>query len=185
MADREVDFLLVGGGMASAACAAALREEGADGSILMVGREADPPYERPPLSKEYLAGKTDRDAALWKPAGWWESQGVELATRVSVMKLDAGERVARLSTKEEVSFDKALLATGANVRRLRVDGSDLDGIHYLRELRDSDALRERIAPGTHMAIVGAGWIGSEVAASARQLGAEVTAKFTRAAPEAA
>src|SRR3954471_8246390 len=170
MADREVDFLLIGGGVASASCAAALREEGADGSILMVGREADPPYERPPLSKEYLAGKADRDAALWKPADWFASNDVELATSVSVMKLDADARVARLSTKEEVSFGKALLATGANVRRLRVDGSDLDGIHYLRAFGNADAIRADAEAAERVVLIGGSYIACELAATLTDLG---------------
>jgi 3-phenylpropionate/trans-cinnamate dioxygenase ferredoxin reductase subunit len=132
VADRHVDFLLIGGGVAAASCARTLRAEGAEGSIAVVCREKDPPYERPPLSKSYLAGSSGREDALFLPATWWEENSVELLTRVSVMKLDLGERVARLSSKEEVSFGSALIATGANVRRLRVDGSDLDGIHYLR-----------------------------------------------------
>ena len=172
MADREVDFLLVGGGVAAASCAAALREEGADGSILVVGREADPPYERPPLSKDYLAGKLDRDAALWKPADWWEQNDVELATRTSVMKLDPDERVAKLSTKQEVRFDKALLATGANVRRLRVDGSDLDGIHYLRAFGNADAIRADAGESGRVVLVGGSYIACELAATLTDMGHE-------------
>ena len=170
MADRDVDYLLVGGGVAAASCAAALREEGADGSILMVGREADPPYERPPLSKQYLAGKLDRDGALWKPSDWWEQNGVELATRTSVMKLDPEERVARLSTKQEVRFDKALLATGANVRRLRVDGSDLDGIHYLRAFGNADAIREDAGESGRVVLIGGSYIACELAATLTEMG---------------
>jgi len=170
MADREVDFLLIGGGAAGAGCAKALREEGADGSILLVGREADPPYERPPLSKEYLAGKADRDAATIVDAGWWEENDVELATRVSVMKLDPEARTAKLSTKEEVAFGKALLATGANVRRLRVDGSDLDGIHYLRAFGNADAIREDAGASERVVLIGGSYIGCELAATLTAIG---------------
>ena len=128
VAAREVDHLLIGGGLAAANCARWLREEGADGSILLVGREPDPPYNRPPLSKGYLRGEESQARTRsFRPDEWWGEQDIELLTRTSVMKLDAGERVATLSNKEEVSFGKALLATGANVRRLRVDGCDLDG----------------------------------------------------------
>ena len=119
---REVDHLLIGGGLAAASCAAKLREEGADGTILLVGREPDPPYDRPPLSKDYLRGESERGDALVHPDGWWDENDVELLTRTSVMKLDPGEHVATLSSKEEVRFGNALLATGANVRRLRADG---------------------------------------------------------------
>src|SRR3954451_11771579 len=105
MADRSVDYLIVGGGMAAANCARWLREEGGgDGSVLLVGREPDPPYNRPPLSKGYLRGKESREDVLFRPDEWWEEQRIELLTRTSVMKLDTGERVAALSNKEEISF---------------------------------------------------------------------------------
>ena len=142
MAARNVDHLLIGGGMAAANCARWLREEGADGSILLVGREYDPPYNRPPLSKGYLRGEESREEVLFRPDEWWSEQDIELLTRTSVMKLDAGERVATLSNKDEVRFGSALLATGSNVRRLRADGCDLEGIHYLRAFANSDAIRE-------------------------------------------
>ena len=142
MAARPVDYLLIGGGVAAAACAETLRDQGADGSIVVVGREEDAPYERPVLSKGYLAGSSDRGGALWKPASWWKEQDVELLTRKSVMKIDADQRVAKLPGGDELSFDKALLATGANVRRLRVEGTDNDGIHYLRAFGNADALRD-------------------------------------------
>jgi 3-phenylpropionate/trans-cinnamate dioxygenase ferredoxin reductase subunit len=135
MARRKVDHLLIGGGLAAANCARWLREEGADGSVLLVGREFDPPYNRPPLSKGYLQGKETREDALFRPDEWWDEQGIELMTRTTVMKLDSAERVAALSTKEEIEFGSALVATGANVRRVRADGADLEGIHYLRAAR--------------------------------------------------
>ena len=165
MARRSVDYLLIGGGVAAANCARWLREEGADGSILLVGREPDPPYNRPPLSKKYLMGEDSREDALFRPDEWWGEQGIELLTRTSVMKLDAGERVASLSTKEEVAFDKALVATGANVRRLRAEGSDLDGIHYLRAFANSDAIREDASAADTVVMIGGSYIGTEVAAS--------------------
>jgi 3-phenylpropionate/trans-cinnamate dioxygenase ferredoxin reductase subunit len=170
VAEREVDFLLIGGGVAAAACAETLRAEGAEGSILVAHREADPPYERPPLSKEYLSGKADREASLWKPEEWWSSNGIELATRVSVMKLDAAERVAKLSTREEVAFGKALIATGANVRRLRVDGSDLDGIHYLRAFGNADAIRADARSAGRVVLIGGSYIACELAATLTDLG---------------
>ena len=165
MADRAVDFLLIGGGVAAARCARTLREEGAEGSILLVGREPDPPYDRPPLSKGYLRGESGREAALAESPDWWEANGVELLTGTSVMKLDADGRTAKLSTKEEVGFDKALLATGANVRRLRADGADLDGLHYLRAFGNSDAIREEAAEAERVVLIGGSYIGCEVAAS--------------------
>jgi 3-phenylpropionate/trans-cinnamate dioxygenase ferredoxin reductase subunit len=163
--NREVDFLLIGGGVASASCARALREGGAEGSILLVGREADPPYERPPLSKDYLAGKVDRDGALVAMPG-----DVEALARTSVMKLDTGERVATLQSKEQVRFGKALVATGAMVRRLRVDGSDLDGIHYLRAFGNADAIREDAASAGRVVLIGGSYIACELAATLTALG---------------
>jgi 3-phenylpropionate/trans-cinnamate dioxygenase ferredoxin reductase subunit len=168
--DRSVDHLLIGGGIAAARCAQALRKEGAEGSVLVVGREADPPYSRPPLSKEYLAGKADRDDALLVEADWWAENDVELLTRTSVMKLDLEERVAKLSTKEEVGFGKALIATGSNVRRLRVDGSDLEGLHYLRSFGNSDAIRADAEGAEHAVLIGGSYIGCEVAATLTGLG---------------
>jgi 3-phenylpropionate/trans-cinnamate dioxygenase ferredoxin reductase subunit len=165
VADRAVDFLVIGGGVAAASCARTLREEGVDGSVLVVAREPDPPYNRPPLSKEYLAGELPREEAFELPADWYGENGVELLTRTSVMKLDAAERVAKLSTREEVSFGRALLATGANVRRLRVDGGDLEGIHYLRSFGNSDAIRADAAEAERVVLVGGSYIGCEVAAT--------------------
>jgi 3-phenylpropionate/trans-cinnamate dioxygenase ferredoxin reductase component len=162
---RQVDHLLIGGGLASANCARWLREEGSEGSILLVGREPDPPYNRPPLSKGYLQDKESREDALFRPDEWWEEQRIELLSRTSVMKLDAETRVATLSTKEEVSFETALLATGANVRRLRVDGCDLDGIHYLRALGNSETIKAEAAERKRAVLIGGSYIGCEVAAS--------------------
>src|SRR3954463_6879158 len=166
MADRSVDYLIIGGGLAGANCARWLREEGGgEGSVLLVGREPDPPYNRPPLSKGYLQGKESKEDALFRPDEWWQEQAIEPLTGTSVMKLDPAERVARLSTKEEVAFDKALLATGANVRRLRVDGCDLDGIIYLRTFGNSEATRAASQDGKRVVLIGGSYIGTEVAAS--------------------
>ena len=165
MADREVDYLLVGGGLASANCARWLREEGAEGSILLVGREPDPPYNRPPCSKGYLQGKESREDVFFRPREWWDEQSIDLLTRTSVLKLDLGERVARLSDKQEVAFDKALLATGANVRRLNVEGCDLDGIHYLRALGNADTIRTDTDDVERVVLIGGSYIATEVAAS--------------------
>lgn len=165
MAPREVDHLLIGGGLAAANCARWLREEGADGSVLLVGREPEPPYNRPPLSKGYLRGEESREDALFRPADWWDEQRIELMARTSVMKLDPEARVATLSNREEVRFDRALLATGANVRRLRIDGADLDGIHYLRAFGNADAIREDVKDAERVVLVGGSYIGCECAAS--------------------
>ena len=170
MADRHVEFLLVGGGMASANCARHLREQGAEGDILLVTREPDPPYNRPPLSKNYVRGEESREDILFRPDDWYAEQRVELAIRTSVMSLDIEARTAKLSNKDEVGFHKALLATGSNVRILRVEGAQLDGIHYLRTMRNSDALREELSRSQRVVLIGGSYIGTELAASFTKLG---------------
>src|SRR5689334_19424224 len=134
MSPTRYDHLLIGGGVASAACAQALRKAGAEGSILLVGREPDPPYHRPAATKELLRGEQEKDEAFVKPRDWYEENGVELRTRTMVRGLDLENRTAALMGGDEIEFGTALVATGANVRRLRVDGDDLEGIHYVRAL---------------------------------------------------
>jgi 3-phenylpropionate/trans-cinnamate dioxygenase ferredoxin reductase subunit len=170
MADRSVEFLLIGGGLAAANCARWLREEGAAGTILLVGREPDPPYNRPPLSKGFMQGKESREDALFRPDDWWTEQTIELMTRTSVLAIDRDARVARLSSKEEIEFGKALLATGSNVRRLNVDGCDLDGIHYLRTFGNSEAIKADAEQSERVVLIGGSYIGTEVAASLTSLG---------------
>ena len=169
MADRHVDHLLIGGGIASASCAQALREQGAAGSILLVGRELDPPYHRPPITKGYLGGAESRDDAAIPLA-----DDVEVLTRTSVMALDPAAKTATLSTKDTVTYGTALLATGAMVRRLPVDGSQLEGIHYLRALGNADALRRDVDGAEHVVCVGGSYIGCEVAATLTTLGKRCT-----------
>ncbi|HYV15520.1 MAG TPA: FAD-dependent oxidoreductase [Conexibacter sp.] len=164
MADRSVSHLLIGGGMASANCARWLRESGGEGEILLVGREPDPPYNRPPCSKGYLQGKESRQDTYFRPDAWWGEQRIELLTRTSVLKLDTAAREATLSNKEVVAYDTALVATGANVRRLNVEGGELDGIHYLRALGNADTIRAD-ADGKRVVLIGGSYIGCEVAAS--------------------
>jgi 3-phenylpropionate/trans-cinnamate dioxygenase ferredoxin reductase component len=174
MADRTVDILLVGGGIASAMAAETLRAEGFDGSILLVGREPHPPYHRPPASKEYLRGEQGVDDALIQPGAWWDEHAVELLTRTSVLELDVETRAAKLSSKEVVGFDRALVATGAMVRRLQVDGAQLEGIHYLRALGNSDAIRADAESADRVVCVGGSYIASEVAASLTSIGRRAT-----------
>jgi 3-phenylpropionate/trans-cinnamate dioxygenase ferredoxin reductase subunit len=174
MADREVDFLLIGGGLASGNCARWLREEGADGEILLVGREPDPPYNRPECSKGYLRGEEAREEPYFRPNEWWSEQRIELLTRTSVVSLDASAHTARLSDKQEVSFGKALVATGANVRRLNVDGCQLENIHYLRTLGNADAIREAVVDAEQVVLIGGSYIGCEVSASLAMLGKRCT-----------
>ena len=165
MARREVDHLIVGGGLAGANCARWLREEGGEGSILLVGREPHRPYNRPPLSKGYLQAKETKEEVLFRPDEWWDEQRIDVLTGTSVVKFDPNAKVAALSTKEEVSFDTALLATGSNVRRLRVGGCDLDGIHYLRAFGNSEAIRAEAEQYERAVLIGGSYIGCEVAAS--------------------
>jgi 3-phenylpropionate/trans-cinnamate dioxygenase ferredoxin reductase subunit len=174
VAPREVDFLLVGGGMASAHCAAELRRRGADGSVLLVGREPAPPYERPPLSKEYMRGEAQREDAYVNPPEWYEQNDVELLTARSVMSLDPSQRTAQLQGGEEVRFGKALLGTGAMVNILRVDGAENEGIHYLRAFGNTESIREDAARSEHVVLIGGSYIGTEVAASLTAKGAKCT-----------
>src|SRR5437870_2810377 len=162
MADRHVTHLLIGAGIASASCAAALREHGAEGSILVAGRELDPPYHRPPVTKGYLMGKESRADGHIQPAAWWDEHNIELLTRTNVMSLDPAAREVALATKETVSFDSALVATGAMVRRLQIDGAGLEGIHYLRAPGNADALRGEAEEADHVVLIGGSYIGCEV-----------------------
>jgi 3-phenylpropionate/trans-cinnamate dioxygenase ferredoxin reductase component len=181
--DRDVDVLIVGAGAAGSACAESLaRDRGFDGSVLLVGREADPPYERPPASKAYLRGETSRADAYLHPADWYGARGVELLTRTSVMKLDTSAKVAKLSSKEEVGYGAAVLATGANVRRLRVPGAELEGIHYLRALGNADAIRDDAAEAGRVVLIGGSYIACEVAASLTQIGKACTMVMLEDAP---
>lgn len=174
MASRHVDFLLVGGGMASAHCAAELRRGGTDGTILLAGREPEPPYERPPLSKEYLRGDAERSAAFVNPPEWYEHNGVELLSGVNVMSLDPATRTAKLQGGDEVTFEKALLATGAMVNILRVEGAGNEGVHYLRAFGNSDAIRADAEAAEHVVLIGGSYIGTEVAASLAAKGTRCT-----------
>jgi 3-phenylpropionate/trans-cinnamate dioxygenase ferredoxin reductase subunit len=173
--DREVDFLLVGGGMASAHCAAELRRRGSEGSILLVGREPEPPYERPPISKEYLRGEASReDAHVNGGRSWYEENGVELLTGKNVMGIDVEAGTAKIQGGEEVAFGKALLGTGAMVNILRVEGAENEGIHYLRAFGNADAIRADAEGAEHVVLVGGSYIGCEVAASLTARGTKCT-----------
>jgi 3-phenylpropionate/trans-cinnamate dioxygenase ferredoxin reductase component len=168
--DRTVKYLIIGGGLAAANCARHLREEGADGEVLIVGRELDPPYNRPPLTKTYMRSVESREEILFRPDEWYEEQNVEVLTRTTVMKLDAEERFVTLSNKQEIGFEKALLATGANVRILHAEGAALDGIHYLRTMRNADAIKEELESAERVAVIGGSYIGTELAASFTKIG---------------
>ena len=174
---RSVDILLIGGGVASAACSVELRSAGFDGSVLLCGRELDPPYQRPPISKDLFLGASSKEDAFVDVG-----DDVEVLTRTSVMKLDLEARVATLSSKEEVTFDRALLATGANVRRLPIDGTDLEGVHYLRALRNAATLRDDVDGAERVCLVGGSFIACEVAASLTSLGVGSTLVFPEDEP---
>jgi 3-phenylpropionate/trans-cinnamate dioxygenase ferredoxin reductase subunit len=167
---KPIDFLVIGGGQAAGTCVAELRKQGADGSILLAGREPEPPYERPPLSKEYLRGETSREDAHVNPAAWYAENDVELLTRTNVMALDPQARTVTLQGGEEVRFDRALLATGSNVNILRPEGAELEGVHYLRAFGNSDAIRDEAAGAEHVVLIGGSYIACEVAASLTAMG---------------
>src|SRR4051794_13097038 len=171
MARQRAEYLLIGG-FAAGYCAAELRKRGADGSILLVGREPDPPYERPPLSKEYLRGEAQREDAYVNEPSWYEENGVELRTGTNVMSLDVEARRAKLQGGDEVEFDRALIATGANVNLLRVDGANLDRIHYLRTFGNSDNIRADAEQAERVVLVGGSYIACEVAASLKSKGTD-------------
>ena len=168
---QRVEYLLIGG-FAAGYAAAELRKHGADGDILLVGREPEPPYERPPLSKEYLRGEAKREDAYVNPESWYGENGVELRTGTNVMALDTEARTVKLQGGEEVEFGKALLATGANVNLQRVDGSALDRIHYLRAFGNSDNIRADAEKADRVVLVGGSYIGCEVAASLKAKGTD-------------
>jgi 3-phenylpropionate/trans-cinnamate dioxygenase ferredoxin reductase subunit len=167
-------FIVVGAGLAGAKAAQTLREEGFDGRVVLLGEEDARPYDRPPLSKEVLRGDKDEDAIYLHAASFYDEQDIELRTETRVQSLALDAREVELDGGERLRWDRLLLATGARPRRLRIPGADLDGIVQLRTLADCMALRDGLQPGVRLAIVGAGWIGCEVAASARELGAEVS-----------
>ena len=167
-------FVIVGAGMAGGKAVETLREEGFDGRVVLLGAEAERPYERPPLSKDYVRGESERGAVyLQEDAGWYDENGVELRTSTTVESLDVAARAVVLAGGERIDYDALLLATGAEPKRPPIPGADLDGVHVLRTLDDSDALRAVLDAGGRLVVVGGGWIGCEVAASARQRGMDV------------
>jgi 3-phenylpropionate/trans-cinnamate dioxygenase ferredoxin reductase subunit len=161
----DVEFLVVGAGAAGWGCAQALRHLGARGSVLLVGRELDAPYDRTLCSKSYLAGTVSELDALLAPPEAWADQGIELLTATTVMSLDPAARTAQLSDRRTLSFGSACLATGANVRRLQIDGAGLDGIHYLRTLRNAARIRKDLEDAERIVLIGGSYIATEAAAT--------------------
>lgn len=175
-------YLIVGGGLAAARAVEGIREQDADGEILLVTEEDHLPYERPPLSKDLLLDTAGEGAAFPHDPQWYADQRVDLVLGDPVTALDASARTATLAGGTVLSWNRALLATGSAVRRLDVPGADLPGVHHLRTLDDALALRERLRDGGDVVVVGAGWIGLEVAAAARAHGCAVTVVEPRPAP---
>src|SRR5690349_15386040 len=170
----EPSYVIVGASLAGAKAAETLREEGFGGSILLAGAEPERPYERPPLSKGYLLGRDDRESIFVHEAGWYAAHDVDLRLGVRAVRIDRPGRAVELSDGGRIGYDKLLLSNGASPRSLDVPGDDLDGVLYLRTVQDSERLSAAIRAGGTVVIAGAGWIGLEVAAAAREFGCEVT-----------
>ncbi|MGH3186938.1 MAG: NAD(P)/FAD-dependent oxidoreductase [Streptosporangiaceae bacterium] len=167
-------FVIAGGGLAGAKAAEALREQGFSGRIVLAAEEDIRPYERPPLSKDYLQGKSERETIFVHSADWYDASRVELLPGTAVTGIDRGRREVTLSDGGRLAYGKLLLATGSAPRRLPLPGADADGVLYLRRVGDSDRIRDTFRAASRVLIIGAGWIGLEVAAAARLAGVEVT-----------
>jgi 3-phenylpropionate/trans-cinnamate dioxygenase ferredoxin reductase subunit len=175
-------FVIVGASLAGAKAAEELRTGGFDGQVILIGAEPERPYERPPLTKGYLRSESEREEAYVHPDDFYARHEIELVTGVTVTAIEPGQSRVTLDGGRTLGYDKLLLTTGAHPRRLEVPGAGLDGVYYLRTLADCDLLRERLEAGGRVAVAGAGWIGSEFAASARQCGLEVTVIDPQALP---
>lgn len=168
-------FVVVGAGLCGATVAATLREEGYDGPLVLLGEEDRPPYERPPMSKEYLRGETGFEDALVRSEAWYAEQGIELRTGVRAEGLDPTGRTVTLAGGERLPFERLLIATGVRNRRLDVPGADLEGVLDLRRVADADGIRDAASRASRAVLIGMGFIGCEVAAALRHLGVDVTA----------
>ena len=167
-------FAIVGASLAGAKAAETLRAEGFEGRLVLIGAEVERPYERPPLSKDYLRGEVGREKVYVHPEGFYAEHDIELRLGRTAVHLNTSAKELTLDDGEPLRYDRLLLTTGAEPRQLRIPGNELDGVLYLRSVKNSDVLRERLDRGGTVVVVGAGWIGAEVAASARQRGLEVT-----------
>ena len=166
--------VIVGASLAGAKAAETLRAEGFDGPVVLIGEESDRPYERPPLSKDYLLGKAERETLYVHPREWYAEHDVDLRLGVAVTAIDRAAHEVGLADGSKAGYAKLLLATGSSPRRLSLPGADLDGVLYLRSAGDSDRMRAAFQHASRVAVIGAGWIGLETAAAARAAGAEVT-----------
>ena len=169
----EQTFVIAGASLAGAKAAESLRAEGFEGRVVLVGEESVRPYERPPLSKAYLRGEVGFEKAAVHPEAFYGEHEIEFLASTAVTSIDPASKQVNLDPGGRLNYDRLLLTTGATPRHVTIPGADLDGIHYLRSLASCDALRQALARATRLVVVGAGWIGSEVAASARQLGKDV------------
>jgi 3-phenylpropionate/trans-cinnamate dioxygenase ferredoxin reductase subunit len=165
-------FVIIGAGLCGGAAAQTLREEGFDGRVVLIGDEPHLPYERPPLSKEYLRGEQERDRLFVHPQGWYEEQNVEARLGIRATAIDLTARTVALSDGDSLAFDSLLIATGGRPRRIGAEPSER--VLYLRTIEDADRIKQWLSPGRGLVVVGAGFIGAEVAASARTVGANVT-----------
>jgi 3-phenylpropionate/trans-cinnamate dioxygenase ferredoxin reductase component len=181
MTDSQT-YVLVGASLAGARAAEALRGAGVEGPIALIGEERDPPYERPPLSKGFLAGDAQRADLAVLPPDWYAQNGVELMLGRRVTSIDRAGSAVELDGGQRLPYDRLLLATGSSPRKLDVPGNDLDGVLYLRRVGNSEAIREAIAAGGPLVVVGGGWIGLEVGAVARTKGVDVTLLETQPTP---
>ena len=174
MTQAPASVVIIGGGLAGAKGAEALRGKGFTGPVTLISNEADAPYERPPLSKAYLAGRVGFDEALVHPAPWYAEHGIDLRLQTTATALDTAAHTVRLADSTTLPYGKLLLATGALPRRLPVPGADAENVLYLRSHADSDAIRATFGSGRRLVIIGAGWIGLEVGAAARGAGTAVS-----------
>ena len=166
-------FVIVGASLAGGVAAATLRQDGFDGDVVLIGAEPQPPYERPPLSKQYLRGEAPFEKALVRPGGFYEQNRIETRFGARATRVDPINRLVELEAGPPAPYDKLLIATGVRNRRPPIPGLALNGVFDLRSVADADALRTRIVPGRRAAVIGMGFIGCEVAASLRQKGVEV------------
>ena len=166
-------IVVIGAGQAGGWAARTLRDEGFEGGIVVIGEEPYPPYERPPLSKEVLLGKEPPESSYLWPEGSFDDLGIELRTGVEATAIERAEKTVALSDGGTIAYDKLLIATGGRVRKLPIEGATLEGVHYLRGIDDSAAIRADLGEGAKLVVIGGGWIGLEVAAAARMLGADV------------
>jgi 3-phenylpropionate/trans-cinnamate dioxygenase ferredoxin reductase subunit len=172
--NADAAYVIVGASLAGAKAAETLREEGFDGPLILIGEETERPYERPPLSKDYLLGKAERETIYVHPQAWYAEHDVDLRLGALVTGIDASAHTVALADGSRVGYARLLLATGSTPRRLSVPGADADGVLYLRRVGDSDQIKAAFQAASRVAVVGGGWIGLETAAAARAAGAQVT-----------